>query len=250
MQVYSDTKEYIKYKLNEFGFNEADLLVSNFNSQGSSFQFISDLLTKKIEFVSDNVTDVLGIKPMNFKREVFLRRIYPDDVAHVKYCEEMTTFFYSKFIEKSASYFYRVSYQFRLKTKHKIFEHFLNQVMLLPDNQSGRPHYILTNTSKINLSNSLNCHGISFLDSRNKKSYVNISRANDLMQSCSIQSAISNREVNVIKLLSEGYTSKEIGKILNISYDTVRTHRNNILKKTRFKTLMQVVSYYIRNELI
>ena len=61
---------------------------------------------------------------------------------------------------------------------------------------------------------------------------------------------ISTRELEILNLLSEGLSSKEIADQLYISYDTVRTHRNNILKKTKFRTLTQAVSYCIRDGII
>ena len=61
---------------------------------------------------------------------------------------------------------------------------------------------------------------------------------------------ISTRELEILNLLSEGLSSKEIANQLYISYDTVRTHRNNILKKTKFRTLTQAVSYCIRDGII
>lgn len=61
---------------------------------------------------------------------------------------------------------------------------------------------------------------------------------------------ISLREREILFLLSEGLSSKEIADKLHISYDTVRTHRNNILKKTNFRTLTQAVSYCVRDGLI
>ena len=64
------------------------------------------------------------------------------------------------------------------------------------------------------------------------------------------QLTISSRELEILFLLSEGLSSKEIADQLYISYDTVRTHRNNILKKTKFRTLTQAVSYCIRDGII
>lgn len=43
--------------------------------------------------------------------------------------------------------------------------------------------------------------------------------------------ALSNREKTILYLLTEGFTNKQIGKKLNISSLTVKTHRQNIIKK-------------------
>ena len=41
---------------------------------------------------------------------------------------------------------------------------------------------------------------------------------------------LSKRELQVLVLLAVGKTSKEVGRLLFISTDTVRTHRTHILK--------------------
>lgn len=44
--------------------------------------------------------------------------------------------------------------------------------------------------------------------------------------------SLTDREIEIIRLLREGKTSKQIGEILFISRNTVDTHRRNILQKT------------------
>lgn len=55
--------------------------------------------------------------------------------------------------------------------------------------------------------------------------------------------ALSNREIDVIKLIKEGMSSKEISKALNISLKTVEVHRHNILKKLNLKNSAALVNY-------
>lgn len=42
---------------------------------------------------------------------------------------------------------------------------------------------------------------------------------------------LTNREIEIVKLIAKGFTSKDIGEQLNVSNRTVDTHRHNILKK-------------------
>jgi DNA-binding CsgD family transcriptional regulator len=53
---------------------------------------------------------------------------------------------------------------------------------------------------------------------------------------------LSCRELEVIELLSEGLTSRQVSQQLNISQHTVRTHRKNILKKTRCNSTVELVN--------
>jgi len=63
-------------------------------------------------------------------------------------------------------------------------------------------------------------------------------------------SDMSAREREVLKLLAEGYSNKEISDMLMISIKTVETHRANIMRKNNFKNITELVLYAARNHLI
>lgn len=64
------------------------------------------------------------------------------------------------------------------------------------------------------------------------------------------QYRLSEREIEVIKLMSQGYTSNEIAETLYLSNHTIKTHRKNILKKLDLKNSSQVVQFAVNNQLI
>ncbi len=47
--------------------------------------------------------------------------------------------------------------------------------------------------------------------------------------------ALTDREIQIINLIKEGESSKEIASQLKISLKTVEVHRHNILKKLKLK---------------
>ena len=55
--------------------------------------------------------------------------------------------------------------------------------------------------------------------------------------------ALSERELQIVKLIKEGFSSKEISAQLNISLKTVEVHRHNILKKLNLKNSAALVNY-------
>jgi DNA-binding CsgD family transcriptional regulator len=52
------------------------------------------------------------------------------------------------------------------------------------------------------------------------------------------------REIEVLGLIMLGYTTKEIADRLFISYETVKSHRKNILEKTGAKNTASLINYY------
>jgi DNA-binding NarL/FixJ family response regulator len=61
---------------------------------------------------------------------------------------------------------------------------------------------------------------------------------------------LTPRELEVLKLIAEGHTSKEIAKLLVISVKTVDRHRTNMLEKLGMRDRVDLTRYAIRRGLI
>ena len=57
---------------------------------------------------------------------------------------------------------------------------------------------------------------------------------------------LTPREIEIVKLIADGKSSKEIGEILFISFRTVERHRANIMDKLGMKKAADVVKYAIQ----
>ncbi len=57
------------------------------------------------------------------------------------------------------------------------------------------------------------------------------------------------REKEVLQLLAEGKSTKEVASHIHVSVKTVETHRQNIMKKLNLSTLAELVKYAIREGL-
>ncbi len=55
--------------------------------------------------------------------------------------------------------------------------------------------------------------------------------------------ALTDREIQIINLIKEGLSSKEIASTLNISLKTVEVHRHNVLKKLKLKNSASLVNF-------
>lgn len=64
------------------------------------------------------------------------------------------------------------------------------------------------------------------------------------------QETLSDREIDVLKLLVEGNANKEIADKLNISTHTVISHRKNISQKTSIKSVAGLTIYAVVNNII
>ncbi len=63
-------------------------------------------------------------------------------------------------------------------------------------------------------------------------------------------SPLSAREQEIVQLLAEGKSNKEVARALGISVKTAETHRSNIMRKTGFSSLAELVRFAVRNKIV
>jgi DNA-binding NarL/FixJ family response regulator len=61
---------------------------------------------------------------------------------------------------------------------------------------------------------------------------------------------LTSREREIVQLLSEGRSSKEVAGVLGISVKTADTHRANIMRKLNLHSVSELVLYAVRNQII
>ena len=60
---------------------------------------------------------------------------------------------------------------------------------------------------------------------------------------------LSPREQEVLKLIAEAHTNKQIAEILHLAEKTVESHRANLLRKLGMRDRVELVRYAIRRGL-
>jgi DNA-binding NarL/FixJ family response regulator len=61
---------------------------------------------------------------------------------------------------------------------------------------------------------------------------------------------LTGRERGIVQLVAEGYSNKEIARVLNISIKTVETHRATVMRKLNLTSSAGLVRYAVRNKII
>ena len=75
---------------------------------------------------------------------------------------------------------------------------------------------------------------------------VRQTRAGQLM----VRSHLGGREEQVLRLIADGYSSKEIARNLQIAPSTVEVHRRNIMRKVGLHKVADLTRYAIRNQMV
>lgn len=61
---------------------------------------------------------------------------------------------------------------------------------------------------------------------------------------------LTSREREIVQLLAEGKSTKEVAAILHLSVKTAETHRSNVMRKLGIHSVSELVMYAIRNNII
>jgi DNA-binding NarL/FixJ family response regulator len=65
-----------------------------------------------------------------------------------------------------------------------------------------------------------------------------------------VSGRLTSREREIVQLLAEGKSSKEVASSLGISVKTAETHRANIMRKLELHSVSELVRYAVRNQII
>jgi len=79
---------------------------------------------------------------------------------------------------------------------------------------------------------------------------VLLKRNSDSIQNNEKEAHLTKKEIEIIRLVTNGFTTKDIAIKLFLSGHTVNTHRRNILKKLELNNASELVLYAIKNGII
>lgn len=195
---------------------------------GPSYFFLFNPSIRKVEYVSDKVTPVLGIPTYEFTLEYMLKNMHPDDLNFMADYEASVVAFKSK-LAKDKLTKYKSRYNYRLLNNNGDYVHIIQQsitVAVAEDDKVLLNLVFHTDVSEIMEFKRLK---LSFIGLEGEPSYLNIDSKATFSKKNEV---LSKREIEVLKLLVEGNRSEDIAEILHRSVHTIRNHRKNMLSKT------------------
>lgn len=69
-------------------------------------------------------------------------------------------------------------------------------------------------------------------------------------ETISTRETLTPREREIVQLLAEGKSTKEVAVVLNVSVKTAETHRSNIMRKLKLHSISELVLYAVRNNIV
>jgi DNA-binding CsgD family transcriptional regulator len=212
----------------------------------ASFFYIIELATGKYHFVGKQQELLSGVPNDEFIAggvESFLRRVHPADLPVIVH--EVYGDFVSWFRQRDASISKEqlvFQYNYRFLNRHDRYSNVMEHVYVQEVDSNGDIALLLGNVIHLGdgdilpIKSAMNLHRNDIVETVAMKTYNTISGSFKL----------TRREMDILKNLASGKTSKEIGAQLFISQHTVNTHRRNLLNKMNCSSVVEMVQLAFR----
>ncbi|MGD2036189.1 MAG: LuxR C-terminal-related transcriptional regulator [Bacteroidales bacterium] len=204
-------------------------LTKNILNEINAFIFVFDLENLKPLWINNYFTRRIGYTNNDLQRiskEEFLNLFHPDSL----------TLFKNRinYVTKNPNREVKTVYQLRSKNQDWIY--LLTSSRIFKKNKDGNIKYLIGHAFEVN-------------PYELKRHLNEITRLKRRCDNLSLISLLGRREVDIIHLISCGFTDKEISSKLNISIHTTKTHRKKIIQKLKVKNTAALVKFAVENDL-
>ncbi len=255
IDLYNNHQNYlapVSIERQPFDSSRFEQVISSFFCPGPHYYYIIDSPTLTFETVSPGAQTILGIDLKGKKLYDLLELFHPDDIDFVLKCEDYVADFIRNKIDQDKITNYKISYCVREKVANGGYRLFLIQTITLQTTPGGSLVKVLGIHTDISHITPTNNYKISFTGLNGEPSYLGINMLEDAPKLADhhLTHPFTYRELEVIKLLTQGFTAKEIADKTNVSTETIITHKKNTIKKAGVKNSVELVAYCLRNGLI
>jgi len=225
-------------------------LIENVLSLGPCFVYMLNYSTMKYLYLSSSVKNILGYDLAEFKEtgpSYLSPLIHPDDFNELMTNTFPRMLYFYNSTPLSERKKIRCTYDYRLKRTDGKYIRFMQQTIVIEMDKDGRPLIDIGIVSDISQYKKDNNITLSLSKYDQEVGFVNSA---ETINESEKKDRISERELQILKLLMQGYSSKKIADELHISVNTVRNHRQNLLEKTQTKNIAELITFALSNSLV
>lgn len=217
--------------------NKKRISVQAFSQMSQSCIFTVDVFKERYDFVSDSFAHLFGYNPTWIKTikqqgDLLEERIHPDDRIQLTECQiEHGQFIYSLPPEERNDY--RQIFQFRMLNARQQYINVSSRQQVIETDRNGKAWIIMGVMDILPDQTPIE---------RIKRTVVN-RKTGEMLPTCTVSpdKQLSNREKEILRLIRQGFLSKEIAYQLGVSIYTVNNHRKNILSKLDANNIMEAI---------
>lgn len=218
-------------------------------SNFSPVAFLLDYTNQDYVFVDETLFDLLGYRASEFLQDGLkgtIDKYHPDDFrvmnehvfpANLAFLEKHASSTFDQFI---------FSHNYRLRNTRGGYTNILQRYSLIPHPDTGKPCAIIgvvfdITHFKNDLSMVHTIERVEYIDGQ--KSTTLLSKKIYPVFESSLPVLFSSREMEILQLIREGQSSKQIASRLGLSINTVSNHRKKILQKAQCSNTGELVHF-------
>jgi hypothetical protein len=210
------------------------LKLNELMEENDQFITLSDLSQIKFLFVSDGIQKMIGVNPLELNPGHFVEVVHPDDLNRLGLLRAQT-FVVEKEVLETDKGSALVSFTIRLRNPAGEYNNYLCQAYFFYSPIPHKAVYLIQVISRVDwFKTKKNC----FHHYKGKDLSLFKYPNEQLLKICP---GLSQRELEIIKLIEKGLSSKQIAEKLFLSVFTVNTHRANILEKSGKATISDLI---------
>jgi DNA-binding CsgD family transcriptional regulator len=223
--------------------------LDEFLPYNDTFFCITNTQSLSFEYVSKNIRNCLGLDPDEVRSKgmrYFWKRIHPEDVENwLTALKDLMSFTIDEIDitqRKNVSY----TWNYRFRNADDDYVTIIQNTTPVEFDVNRKPVIGLAHYTVLNPNIRIDMYACAKM-LNSEKEYETVYYNNFSQKR--LAAGISNRERDIIRLLVLNQSSKEIGRSLCISPNTVDTHRRNILKKLNISSTGELVAMVKMNKL-
>ena len=196
-----------------------------------------DCYTNKFVFVSDNIPELYGLDSHRFfidGHQPVVEVIHPDDIYYGLLVRKKIYSILSSFSYKEKMN-YKAIHEMRVRNLRGEYIRIIEQEQIVELDKSGNV-WLMLSVIDVDASHEpeiIKSHLYNF--KTGEQIFIDLSDKLD--------EPLTNRELEVLRLMKQGLLSKEIANTLKVSINTVNTHRQNILQKLKANNSIEAVNF-------
>ncbi len=222
--------------------------MANLFSPGHYYFYVLNFQNMAMDHVHEGTRKILGLEPEEVSPTKLMEMMSLNELDALRKKEELVVNFMHS-LPPEEMYYYKVVYFISLTNAKGEKKDILHQISVLNVADTGKAEHILGVHTDITHLNFVKNDRVSFIGMNGRKSFLNVDPAKGLSNpvlegGCNetLDNLLSKREIEVIEHMARGQSATEIAERMNVSSNTVRTHRKNILKKTECANSTEVVA--------
>jgi DNA-binding CsgD family transcriptional regulator len=217
--------------------------------------YVLDFTQRKYLHVDDSCSSLLGYSAQYFLKEGlerYLEKFHPVDsqITGSLIFDDNINFLKSIALEQYSEYI--ISYNYRIQCASGRFVKVVQRSSFIPSIVAGKPFGvvgIIFDVTHFKSDNTI-IHTIERKCAADSIDNELVFKKIYSVPTDDFECPLSCREVELLRLMSGGLSSKQIASEIHLSINTVNNHRKNMLKKTGCKSSAELIQFAFKNGLL